>query len=99
MALRKKSAVRKGKGIMCNICGLNCGKGGALKKHIEGAHGIDYDDYKKSFYNNLKSVLVDSWDDSGKTSSGRVVVTHVLVRKFFRDPGERDVNRSATKPS
>jgi hypothetical protein len=28
---------------MCNICGKNCGKGGALKKHVEGAHEVIYD--------------------------------------------------------
>ena len=45
MPRRKKYAVSKGAGVMCNICGLNCGKGGALKKHVEGAHGAEYDKY------------------------------------------------------
>ena len=50
MSKRRKGAVRRGHGAMCNICGRNCGKGGALKKHIESAHGVEYEAYKTCFY-------------------------------------------------
>jgi hypothetical protein len=80
---------------MCSVCGLNCGKGGALKRHIEAAHSIAYDTYKLLFYGDEKTVVVNSWDDSVNTDDGRTVVTHVLVRRFVRDPGARGVPRSA----
>ena len=95
MARRKKGAVRRGHGIMCNICGKNCGKGGALKTHIEGAHQVSYVDYKKCFYGNVKTRIADSWDDSVKTHSGDSVVTHVLVRRFIRTQNKKGVSRAA----
>ena len=95
MAARKKGAVRKGHGTMCNICGLNCGKGGALKKHVEGAHNVDYESYKTCFYGNVVTVIADAWDDSVNTVKGQTVISHVLVRRFIGDPGERGVTRAA----
>lgn len=95
MPQRKKGAVRKGQGVMCNICGVNCGKGGALKTHVEGAHDVDYDDYKKCFYGVPKNIIADSWDDTVQTSSGKTVITHVLVRRFTGDPGPRGATRTA----
>jgi hypothetical protein len=98
MGKRKIGAVRKGQGVMCNVCGLNCGKGGALKRHIEGAHGVPYDNYKICFGGNTKNVIADSWDDSVRTSGGKAVITHVLVRRFVGDPGPRGVPRAARQP-
>ncbi len=99
MPRRKKGAVRKGQGAMCNICGLNCGKGGALKKHIEDAHSVSYDDYKICFYGEVKTVIANAWDDTVSTSNGKTVITHVLVRRFIGDPGQRGATRSATPPN
>ena len=42
MARRKKGSVRPGKGAKCGICGMDCGKGGALRTHVEKKHGIPY---------------------------------------------------------
>jgi len=95
MPRRKKGAVRKGRGVMCNICGVNCGKGGALKKHVEGAHEVDYKIYKKCFYGITNNVIADGWDDSVSTSSGKTVITHVLVRRFVGEPGPRGATRTA----
>lgn len=95
MSRARKGAVRPGRGVMCNICGRNCGKGGALKKHVEGAHQVDYDQYKRCFYGNVKTLITDSWDDSVSTTSGQTVITHVLVRRFVGDPGPRGATRSA----
>lgn len=97
MAKRKKGAVRTGHGSMCNICGLNCGKGGALKKHIEGAHGVEYDAYKKCFYGEPKTIIADAWDDNVSTSKGDTVITHVLVRRFIGSPGPRGATANAKK--
>ena len=94
MAARKKHAVRPGHGVMCNVCGVNCGKGGALKKHVEGAHSVSYDDYKTCFYGTPKTIIADGWDDTVSTSSGQTVVTHVLVRRFIQDPGPRGATRA-----
>jgi hypothetical protein len=91
---RKKNAVRKGRGSMCNICGKNCGRGGPLKVHLKGAHNISYEDYKKCFKGGSK-IITDSWDISGKTRSGKDVIIHVLVRKFVGDAGERGVRKTA----
>ena len=74
---------------MCNICGRNCGKGGALKKHVEVAHNVPYAAYKTCFYESAKTLLADEWDDSVKTAGGAIVITHVLVRRFIGDPGSR----------
>ncbi|HGJ66335.1 TPA: hypothetical protein ENS27_13305 [bacterium] len=93
MPQRKKGAVRKGAGSMCNICGINGGKGGSLRKHIEGAHGVDYDSYKKCFYGDVRTVIADTWDDSVNTSKGDTVMTHVLVRRFVGYPGPRGVSK------
>ena len=95
MARRKNGAVRKGHGVMCNICGLNCGKGGALKKHIEVGHKIKYEDYNICFYRKAKPVIANSWDDSVNTAEGKTVITHVLVRRFIREKSLRGVPRAA----
>ena len=93
---RKKGAVRKGQGVMCNICGLNCGKGGALKKHVEGRHfPVTYDAYSVCFAS--KAVLIDAWDDSRKTASGKKVIIHSLVTRFEQSPTAKSVTRSARK--
>ena len=95
MPRRRKGAVRSGKGVMCNICGKNCGKGGALKKHVEQGHKLPYEDYKLCFYGKVKTLIADGWDDSVSTSDRKTVVTHVLVRRFVGDPGPRGATRSA----
>jgi hypothetical protein len=95
LARKKKGAVRSGHGVMCNICGRNCGKGGALKTHIKGAHSVDYEEYKRCFYGDVSTVLADAWDDSVATSSGKAVITHVLVRRFIGETGWHKVTRSA----
>lgn len=93
MARRKKGAVRPGHGSMCNICGLNCGKGGPLKRHIEGAHpGVTYDVYNMCFYG-AKDIVADTWNDPA-TSGGTPVLIHTLVRRFVQDPGPRGVTRT-----
>jgi hypothetical protein len=95
MAGRKKGAVRPRHGVMCNICGLNCGKGGALKKHIEGRHApVTYDAYKTCFYG-ADRVLADAWDDSVSTSKGKTVIIHVLARRFVQASTAKPVTRSA----
>ncbi len=94
MPRRRKGAVRRGHGAMCNICGVNCGKGGALRKHVEGAHKVKYEDYKKCFYGDVSHVLADTWDDQVSTSAGKTVIVHVLVRRFVGDPGLRGATRT-----
>ena len=94
MARRKKGSVRSGHGAMCNICGRNCGKGGPLKKHVEAAHQVSYDDYNKCFYGNVKTVLAEAWDDQVSTNDGRTVIVHVLVRRFVGDTGHRGATKS-----
>jgi hypothetical protein len=99
MARRKKHAVRPGHGVMCNICGLNCGKGGALKRHIEGRHEpVTYEAYKICFYD-ADRVLADAWDDSVSTSKGNTVIVHVFARRFVQHAAAKRVTRSARKPS
>jgi hypothetical protein len=98
MPTRKKGAVRTGHGIMCNICGINCGKGAALSTHLKGAHKVPYAAYKACFYPEDGVIIADAWDDSVKTEGGDTVVTHVLVRRFVRDPGRRGVTRAARVP-
>ncbi len=95
MSRVKKGAVRRGRGVMCNICGRNCGKGGALKKHVEGTHEVPYDRYKRCFYGDEQIIIADSWDDSILTSSGDTVVIQVLVRRFMGNPGPRGATRNA----
>jgi hypothetical protein len=95
MPARRKGAVRPRHGVMCNICGTNCGKGGALKKQIERAHLINYEEYLKCYYGKVKTIIADSWDDSIRTANGRTVITHVLVRWFICEPGKRGVPRAA----
>lgn len=97
MAARRKGAVRRGRGVMCNVCGINCGKGGALKKHVEASHRVAYDHYKRCFYGKVKTVIADGWDDSVATNGGKTVITHVLVRRFVGDPGPRGATRSARR--
>jgi hypothetical protein len=98
MAERAKGAVRAGHGVMCNICGKNCGKGGALKKHVEMAHApVTYEAYKICFYQEAKTVLADAWDDTVSTNRGSTVVTHIFVRRFIQDPGPRGATRAVRK--
>jgi len=98
MGGRAKGAVRVGHGVMCNICGVNCGKGGALKKHVEGAHApVTYDAYKLCFYGEAKTVLADTWDDSVSTGKGQTVIIHVFARRFINNPGPRGATRHVRK--
>jgi hypothetical protein len=98
MPTKPKGIVRVGHGVMCNICGVNCGKGGALKKHIEGAHNpVTYEAYKMCFYGMQKTILADAWDDSVSTAAGKTVVTHILARRFIQEPGPRGATRSVLK--
>jgi hypothetical protein len=99
MSARRKGAVRPGHGVMCNVCGKNCGKGGALKKHVEGAHDVSYDAYKKCFYGEAKTYIADAWDGSVSTSDKKPVITHVFVRRFIGEPDWRTPTRSARLPS
>lgn len=97
MPRRKKNAVRRGHGVMCNICGLNCGRGGALKKHIEGqeargGHEVAYEAYQKCF--DKEHILIDSWDDSVKTHRKNTVLTHAVVWRFVAHPGPRGIARA-----
>lgn len=95
MSRVRKGAVRPGRGVMCNICGLNCGKGGALKRHVEAAHQVEYGQYRRCFYDNVETLITDSWDDSVSTPDGQTVITHVLVRRFVGNPGPRGATGSA----
>jgi hypothetical protein len=95
---RKKGAVRTGHGTMCNICGVNCGKGAALSTHLRGAHHVDYVSYKACFYPKDSVIIADSWDDTVKNDIGETVIMHVLVRRFVGDPGHRGVPRAAQVP-
>jgi HTH-type transcriptional regulator/antitoxin MqsA len=77
-------AVRKGRGMMCNICGLNCGKSGALRKHVEAAHGLPYERYKDSFYGQ-GDVVTNAWNRQVDTDNvDAATYTHILVRIFTR---------------
>jgi hypothetical protein len=81
---------------MCNVCGINCGKGGALRTHIQGAHKVSYDAYRRCFYgDDVKTIIADGWDDTIRTSKGQNVLVHVLVRRFINNPGPRGATRAA----
>lgn len=93
MARVKKGAVKRGHGAMCKVCGKNCGKGGGLRSHVQSAHDVDYDAYKRCFEGRVTTMIADTWDDSVKTKDGKTVVTHVLVRRFINEPGPRGATR------
>lgn len=82
---------------MCNVCGLNCARGGGLKKHLEAKHEINYEQYRRCFYDGVRTILADSWNDdvsaSKKNGEKRTVMVHVLVRRFVGSPGPRGVRR------
>jgi hypothetical protein len=67
MPRRRKGAVRPGHGARCLICGRECGKGGSLRTHVEGAHHVSYSDaYKRCFRGGdsvLDEVAVDNAGD------------------------------------
>jgi hypothetical protein len=98
MPTRRKGAVRKGHGVMCNSCGLDCGKGGARAKHVETIHDIDYDTYDWLFYDSAKKIIFNGWDASGKTKAGETAMTHMLIRRIIGNPGPRGVPRAARPP-
>lgn len=95
MPRRGKGQVAKGRGMMCNICGKNCGRGGSLKKHVETQHSVSYRKYTRLFYGGGK-VLIDAWDGSGRTSSGKKVLIHTMVWRLIGDPGHRGATPTAT---
>ena len=93
---RKKGAVRKGRGAMCNICGLNCGKSGALAKHVGTTHGLTYDQYKDSFYGQGE-VLTNAWNQQLDTENDdEAKYTHTLVRVFTRPRSVRGAPKAAS---
>lgn len=96
---RKKGAVRTGRGAMCNICGVNCGTGGALKKHVESKHAVSYEAYKRCFYLDGNEVFVDSWADEIAVTDGEEKEmlsgsVHTLVRYMNIEPGKRGVRKA-----
>jgi hypothetical protein len=76
---------------MCNLCGQNCGRGGALNKHLS-KHGISYAVYKKCFYEGAR-IITNTWAVSGKTNQNKKVMIHVLVRRVVGEPGPRGVSK------
>jgi hypothetical protein len=81
---------------MCRICGLNCGKGGALKAHIElKHHPVTYEAYDICFSG---KILTDAWDDSVPVTRAGVkqkAIVHVLTRLFFQPLDAKPVRNSA----
>ncbi len=71
---------KSGNPARCNICGLVCGRGGALKKHVEGAHKVPYDKYSLCFARG-STTSVDVWEKSTLPNHASSV-THVWVRRF-----------------
>jgi hypothetical protein len=67
MARRKKGAVRPGRGSRCLICGLDCGKGGPLRRHVEAQHYVSYaNGYKRCFNGGDVVINQHSVDGSGE---------------------------------
>ena len=82
MGRRKKGAVRRGHGARCLICGRECGKGGALRTHVEGAHNVSYHGgYKRCFY--AGDFEVNEW----KLNRTGDLLVHTRVLKV---PARRD---------
>jgi len=76
MSRRKKGAVRPGHGARCLVCGRECGKGGALMNHVEGAHHVSYrDGYKRCF--NGGDFVLNEW----KTDRTGEFLIHTRVLK------------------
>jgi hypothetical protein len=93
---RKKGQVRKGHGTMCNVCGMNCGRGGGLAKHMNAAHQLTYVQYKESYYGHGE-VLTNSWNEQVATNNDdEATYTHTLVRVFTRPRSKRGVPKSAS---
>ena len=72
----KKGAVRPGRGARCLICGMECGKGGSLKVHIEARHKVTYDAYKRCFKTGEFVV------DEHKVDVGGDFLVHTRVLRF-----------------
>jgi hypothetical protein len=76
MARRKKGSVRKGHGARCLICGRECGRGGSLRTHVEGAHHVIYKDaYKRCFFGG--DCVFNEWQ-ADKTGD---ILVHTRVLK------------------
>jgi hypothetical protein len=88
MPRRKKNAVRKGHGVMCNICGTNCGRGGALKTHLK-KHSIQYADYQNTFYNINREIICDKWAITDHITNKKKTMVHILICKIVGEPGLR----------
>lgn len=77
MSRRRKGAVRKGHGARCLICGKECGKGGSLRRHVEGAHHVDYSaGYKRCFKGGDATI-----DDAHADRTGDLFI-HVRVLRI-----------------
>jgi hypothetical protein len=65
---RKKGAVRPGHGARCFICGMECGRGGSLKRHVEATHHVDYAiGYKRCFKGGDVTFAKCMSDPTGET--------------------------------
>jgi hypothetical protein len=76
MSRRRKGAVRPGHGARCLICGRECGKGGSLRRHVEGAHHVVYGEAYKRCFRGGDSVL----DELAVDNTGEFLV-HIRVLK------------------
>ena len=79
MAKRRKNVQVHPSG--CKICGdKRVGRG--IAKHLEGAHGLEFQAYKKCFGSG--KVILDSLTQTGTAANGtKKVMIHVLVRRFL----------------
>jgi hypothetical protein len=78
MPRRRKYAQYRASG--CKICGdKTIGRG--IARHVQGAHAVDHDTYRKCFESG--QVIVDTLVETGTTAQGkRKVIIHALVRRF-----------------
>jgi hypothetical protein len=75
---------------------MNCGKGGALAKHMKAVHNLTYDQYKDSYYGHA-DVITNSWNQQVATDNEEeATYTHTLVRVFTRQRSKRGAPKSAS---
>jgi hypothetical protein len=78
MPRSKKYAQRSAKG--CRLCGdPEIGRG--IQNHVKETHSMKYEDYCRCFEKSGKLIL-DQLLDIGKTTTGKRIIMHFLVKRF-----------------
>jgi len=88
---KKRKPTKTNNGARCAICGKQCGRGGALKMHVETQHPISYEHYREMFVVGHRDI---EHLNTAELDKGLKLVTYT-VGYYLQEKSKRDGNDRA----